>query len=162
VYFSNDFETLECTTPVTRTELLQNPQASSTTKVTCDLPPRGTGSVWYTMTMYVDSLKVPSVMSLAFIDKKTPKFLKVLPPPTDSTYNSSSKFFSVESPRYYKTNDIVSFYAKLFTQQYGMANSKDAPLDTDTATVELISVFVGKQQCEMVHNFYICLHGVRK
>ena len=57
MYFSNNWETLECTS-VERNWALQNPQAFSTTKLTCEIPKRGYGNEWYVLTMYVDSLKV--------------------------------------------------------------------------------------------------------
>ncbi len=75
VYVANDYESLECITPVERTQFIENPQASNTNKVTCKLPPRGTtlGSTWYTITMYVDSKKVPNTMGLNFNSGRTPR-----------------------------------------------------------------------------------------
>ena len=56
---------MECVT-VTRTWALQAHQASSTSKITCELPKHGVGNNWYVMTMYVDSLKVSVVTVVKF------------------------------------------------------------------------------------------------
>ena len=46
IYFTNNFERVECINPVDQTWMLQDPQASSTTKVTCSMPAKGFGSEW--------------------------------------------------------------------------------------------------------------------
>ena len=49
IWFYNDFETIKCTYPITKTWLLQNPQDSAgTNKMVCSLPARqgNTGTSW--------------------------------------------------------------------------------------------------------------------
>ena len=59
---------------MTKTWALQSPQASSTSKLACEIPARGFGHDWYAMTMYVDTLKVNHWMpNLYYKNHKTPK-----------------------------------------------------------------------------------------
>ena len=113
MYFSNDYETLDCKTPVEKNFLLQNPQASSTTKVLCNLPRRGTleGSNQYNMAMYVDGKKVSNSHNywVKFEDNKTPKVKEIL------------------SSRYIKVEEKVNFYGRIFTDLYGKSGTKEDP-----------------------------------
>ena len=57
--------------------MLQDPQASSTTKVTCAMPAKPPiGSDYYVMTMYVDGVKVPNTerFGLRYDEWFTPKY----------------------------------------------------------------------------------------
>ena len=77
---------------------LQNPQASSTTKVTCEMPKRGYGNEWYVLSMYVDSLKVNLGgwhRTLYFKDYATPKIQEI------------------NQNRYMKINSVVEFRGEL-------------------------------------------------
>ena len=126
--------------PVTKTWALQNPQSSSQTKVTCELPPHGVGNSWYAMSMYVDSLKVSKWDKwLEYVSWKTPDIRGIL------------------SPRYVKVGDSVSFEGKIYTNMYGNTNEKEegGNLDNDDANVEITGVFVGPTQCELVRSFFV-------
>ena len=118
-----------------RTWALQNPQASSQSKVTCELPARGPkGMDWYTMSFYVDGLKVQGwVPNVVFKRYKTPMVSRV------------------STPRYVKVNSMVGFGGTIFTDAYGNTGEAEGnALDNDNPKVELVSAFVGPKECELV------------
>ena len=141
---ANDYETLECQSPVERTWGIPDPQASSPNKVTCMLPPRGTdlGSSTYTITMYVDSKKVPNTKTVKFDSGRTPELEHV------------------DGNRYVKVGDMVTFGGTIFTKRFGNAGVQGDGSVANEDAISLLNVFMGpppdddeglnRQQCEMV------------
>merc|ERR1712126_541277 len=126
-----------------RTWLLQNPQPSTTTKVLCNLPPRGTtaGGEWYNMMMFVDGKKILNSHDqwIQFRDRKTPKVTKI------------------SMSRYIKVNDKVSFYGRLITDRYGNVGKIDNPIVDSDNTASHLGVFLGGQQCDLMNLNPKCL-----
>ena len=132
---SDDWEEIECKTPVERTWLLQNPQASSSTKVTAECGARKTlvGNGWYSLTMYVDTKKVQDTISIQFRDDRTPTISEV------------------KSKRWVRVGDQVHIRGKFFTGEYGF--KPDNALDNDNEQLELRGIFIGPNECQMVRFF---------
>ena len=81
------------------------------------------------MIMYVDSLKVSKWTKHIWYEYwKTPQVTEI------------------HSPRYVKTNSIVEFGGKFYTDAFGNAGADEDSLDNDNESVEIVSVFVGKIQ----------------
>ena len=86
------------------------------------------------MTMYVDSLKVSKHhKTLYFRHYKTPEIEKL-----------NDNF------RYVKVNSLVKFGGRIYTDSYGNAQADEDTLDNDEESVDVVSVFVGPKECEMV------------
>ena len=111
---------------------MQNPQASSTTKVTCSAGPRRSslGDGWYTLTMYVDTLKVPDTKSIQFRDDRTPTISEV------------------KSNRWVRVEELVQIRGKFYTGEYGF--KAEDTLDNDFEQRELRGIFIGPKECQMV------------
>ena len=123
---------------MTKTWALQSHQASSTSKVWCEIPARGFGYDWYAMTMYVDTLKVNHWMpNLYFKNHKTPK-IKELP-----------------DHRYVKVNSVVDFWGEFYTDVYGNSQGPKNSNDDIDYSIELVGVFVGPKECEMVSDQFV-------
>ena len=135
VILSDEWEEIECKTPVERTWLLQNPQASSSTKVTAECGPRKTflGDGWYTLTMYVDTKKVQDTISIQYRDDRTPTITEV------------------KSKRWVRVEDLVEIRGKFYTGEYGF--KPDNALDNDNEQLELRGIFIGPNECQMVSLF---------
>ena len=113
---------------------MQNPQASSSTKVTCSVGPRRSflGDGWYTLTMYVDTLKVYETKSVQFVDYKTPTISEV------------------KSKRWVRVEELVKIRGKFYTGEYGFKAEDTLESDKSLEKIELRGIFIGPKECQMV------------
>ena len=131
------------------TWLLQDPQASSPTKVTCYLPKRESygGSAWYYLSMYVDGEKVTDTGGARI------KF----------DWSATPEIKLHNSPRYVEVQSVVNFTGRIFTNLYGSTGPSDGEaLDQDNDKHKIVGAFLGEGQDCLLMDDNSQLYGIYK